>query len=43
MNARGKVALTTVEGHLISGSDGSTTREQLVVDRFVTIKPGRGC
>jgi hypothetical protein len=43
MNARGKVALTTVEGHLISVSDGSTTREQLVVDRFVTIKPGRGC
>ena len=32
MNARGKVALTTVEGHLVT-----------VNDRFVTIKPGRGC
>jgi hypothetical protein len=43
MNARGKIALTTVEGHLVTVSDGSATREQLVIDRFVTIKPGQGC
>jgi hypothetical protein len=43
MNARGKIALTTVEGHLVTVSNGSTTSEQLVIDRFVTIKPGRGC
>lgn len=42
MNPRGKVALTTVEGHLVTG-DGSTTRERLVVDAFIAIKPGTGC
>jgi hypothetical protein len=41
MNARGKVALTTVEGHL--ANEGSTAGERLVVDRFLTIKPGTGC
>jgi len=40
MNPRGKVALTTIEGHLVGES---TTGERLVVDRFITIKPGRGC
>ncbi len=40
MNPRGKVALTTVEGHVVNEG---TTSEQLVVDRFVTIKPGQGC
>lgn len=40
MNARGKVALTTVEGHLIGAS---TTSERLVVDKFIAIKPGTGC
>jgi hypothetical protein len=39
MNARGKVALTTVEAHLV----GDATNERLVVDRFVAIKPGQGC
>jgi hypothetical protein len=43
MNARGKVALTTIEGHLVTTIDNATTSEQLVVDRFVTIKPGTGC
>jgi len=43
MNPRGKVALTTVEGHLVTTGDGSTTSERLVVDRFVAIKPGTGC
>lgn len=42
MHPRSKPALTTVEGHLIGAGDGST-RERLVVDRFVTIKPGKGC
>jgi hypothetical protein len=36
-NASGKVALTTIEGHI------ATTSERLVVDRFVTIKPGTAC
>jgi copper homeostasis protein (lipoprotein) len=40
MNARGKVALTTVEGHL-AGEEGAN--ERLVVDEFVAIKPGTGC
>jgi hypothetical protein len=42
MNPRGKVALTTVEAHLVTTA-GPTTSERLVVDRFITIKPGRGC
>jgi hypothetical protein len=42
MHPRGKPALTTVEGHLIGGGDGAM-KERLVVDRFVTIKPGKGC
>ena len=41
MNARGKIALTVVEGHLVPG--GSTTSERLVVDAFISIKPGTGC
>jgi copper homeostasis protein (lipoprotein) len=43
MNPRGKVALTTVEGRLVATQTGSTTSERLVVDRFITIKPGQGC
>jgi hypothetical protein len=42
MNPRGKVALTTVEGHLVAGG-GSTTSERLVVDQFIALKPGTGC
>ena len=41
MNARGKVALTAVEGHLFSG--GATTSERLVVDTVISLKPGTGC
>jgi hypothetical protein len=41
MNARGKTALTVVEGHLVSG--GSNASERLVVDAFISIKPGTGC
>jgi hypothetical protein len=41
MNARGKIALTVVEGHLVRA--GSTTSERLVVDAFISIKPGTGC
>ena len=41
MNARGKVALTAVEGHLVSG--GATTSERLVVDTVISLKPGTGC
>jgi copper homeostasis protein (lipoprotein) len=43
MNARGKVALTTIEGHLILAGKDATTSEKLVVDKFITIKPGIGC
>ena len=43
MNPRGKVALTTVEAHLVTATTESTTSERLVVDRFITMKPGRGC
>ncbi len=42
MNPRGNVALTTVEGHLVTG-DASTTSERLVIDAFIAIKPGTGC
>lgn len=43
MNPRGRVALTTIEGHLVAAHDGTTPSERLVVDRFITIKPGTGC
>ncbi len=39
MNPRGKIALTTVDAHLAHVSSG----EVLVVDRFLTIKPGKPC
>jgi hypothetical protein len=41
MNARGKVALTTVEAHLTG--EETAASERLVVDRFIAIKPGTGC
>ena len=41
MNARGKVALTTVEAHLVG--EAAAESERLVVDRFIAIKPGVGC
>lgn len=41
MNARGKVALTTVEAH-VAGNE-ATASERLVVDKFIAIKPGTGC
>ena len=41
MNARGKIALTVVEGHLVYG--GPNARERLVVDSVISIKPGTGC
>ena len=39
MNPHGKVALTTVDAHIAHVASG----EVLVVDRFVTIKPGTPC
>ena len=41
MNARGRVALTTVEAHL-AGEEASASK-RLVVDKFIAIKPGTGC
>jgi len=43
MNPKGRVAVTTIEGHLITVTRAATTSEQLVVDRFVTMKPGTPC
>lgn len=43
MNPRGKVALTTVEGHIVAAGEGPAASERLVVDRFIAIKPGMGC
>jgi hypothetical protein len=43
MNPRGRVALTTVEAHLTFVGDAPARREQLVVDKFIAIKPGTGC
>jgi hypothetical protein len=43
MNPRGRIALTTVEGRLVTVAEESTTIERLVVDRFITMKPGTGC
>ena len=41
MNSRGKTALTVVEGHVVTARDGSN--EKLVVDAFISMKPGTGC
>jgi hypothetical protein len=43
MNPRGRVALTTVEGHLVTTAEGATPAETLVIDRFVAMKPGTPC
>jgi hypothetical protein len=43
MNPKGRVAVTTIEGHLVTVARAATTSEQLVVDRFVTMKPGTPC
>lgn len=43
MNGSGKVALTMLEGHLVTAGDAATTSERLVVDQFISIKPGTGC
>jgi hypothetical protein len=43
MNPRGKIALTTVEAHIVTTENESMTSERLVVDRFITMKPGQGC
>ncbi len=43
LNPRRKVALTTVEAHFVTTAKESTLIERLVVDRFITLKPGKGC
>jgi len=43
LNPRGKVALTTIEGYFEAVTTDDATRETLVVDRVVTIKPGTAC
>jgi NlpE N-terminal domain/NlpE C-terminal OB domain len=43
LNARGKPALTTIEGHLSEAGKREQRREALVVDRVITLKPGAHC
>ena len=43
INAGGQLALTTLEGHLVTAGDAATTSERLVIDQFISIKPGTGC
>jgi hypothetical protein len=43
MNARGKVALTSVEAHLVAVEGSSPPSERLVVDELLGLKPGKGC
>jgi len=43
LNPRGKVALTHIEGHIATTTDGTTTSEVLIVDRVLTLKPGTPC
>lgn len=43
LNGRGKPALTTVEAHLDTVSDDTGTREVLVLDRVLGLKPGVEC
>lgn len=43
LNPRGKVALTTVEGHLAPTGTAEAPTETLVVERVVGLKPGTGC
>jgi uncharacterized lipoprotein NlpE involved in copper resistance len=42
LNPRGKVALTTVEARLVAAPDDAAP-EQLVIERYVTMKPGTAC
>jgi hypothetical protein len=43
LNGRGKPALTTVEAHIETISDDAGTREVLVLDRVLGLKPGVEC
>ena len=43
LNSRGKPALTSVEAHIATVTEGDATREVLVVDRVVGLKPGARC
>jgi copper homeostasis protein (lipoprotein) len=43
LNSRGKAALTSVEAHIVTITEGDATREVLVVDRVVGLKPGARC
>jgi hypothetical protein len=43
VNSRGKIARSSVEGRLMTLTENDTTVEVLIVDRFITLKPGTGC
>jgi hypothetical protein len=43
LNPTHKIALTAVDGHIVAVTAGAATREQLVIDKVIAIKPGSGC
>jgi hypothetical protein len=43
VNSRGKIARSSVEGRRMTLTENDTTVEVLIVDRFITLKPGTGC
>jgi len=43
LSASQAAPLAAVDGHIVLGSLGGAKREQLVIDKVITIKPGSGC
>jgi copper homeostasis protein (lipoprotein) len=43
VNGHANPARASIEAHLTTAPDGDPAREALVVDRFVTLRPGVGC
>lgn len=43
LNGSHKIALTTVEGRIVTAASGDAEREVLVIDKVVGLKPGSGC
>lgn len=43
LNPAHKVARTAVDAHIIAVAVGAATKEQLVIDKVIEIKPGTGC
>jgi len=43
LNPAHKVARTAVDAHIVAVAVGAATKEQLVIDKVIEIKPGTGC